>query len=147
MWSGLRDKTRNMIRRADRSEVAVVSGPEHVPALYRHYRDNMARLGVTMHAQAFFTETVQRLGSRAEVLVAMHDGKPIGSMLLLLGQDFACFPVQNVIFAARSLAPVQKLNWEAMRLCAGRGIRRLDMGESREGSPVYRSKVNFGGKS
>ncbi len=146
MWSGLRDKTRNMVRRAERNGVVVASGPEHVHTLYRHYRDNMSRLGVTFHVPEFFAEIVGRLGRHAEILVAMHEGRPIASMLLLLGRDFACYPVQNVSFDARSLAPIQRLNWEAMKLCGGRGIRRLDMGESRESSPVYRSKVNFGGR-
>ena len=145
MWSGLRDKTRNMIRRAERNKVVIVSGPEHLGTLYSHYRENMSRLGVTLHSRAFFADIVQRLESHLEILVALHDGKPIASMLLLLGRDFACYPIQNADLDARSLAPIQRLNWEAMKICAARGIKCLDMGESGENSPVYRSKVNFGG--
>jgi len=146
MWSGLRGKTRNMIRRAEQNGITVVTGHQHIKTLYNHYRENMTHLGVTLHVENYFNEVIQQLGYCTEILVATHQQKPIASMLLHFGRDFACYPVQNAAREARNLAPVQRLNWEAMKLCGARGIRCLDMGESGQNSPVYQSKVNFGGR-
>jgi len=145
MWQALRGKSRNMIRRAERAGVSVISGDNQVETLYCHYRENMTRLGVTIHSERFFRSVVRAFGPDCEILVAVRDGSPIGSMLLLFAKEAACFPIQNANADARTYAPIQLLNWEAMQRCAARGISQLDMGESREDSPVYKSKVNFGG--
>jgi len=146
MWRGLRDKTRNMIRKAEKSGLTMAAGRGYVDVLYEQYRDNMLRIGVQIHARAFFDNVLDQFGDDAEVLVALHDGRPVASMLLLYQGGVACYPYQSAVYEFRRLAPVQFLNWQAMNRCRQRGVRLLDMGESGEGSPVYSSKVNFGGK-
>ncbi len=145
MWASLRAKTRNMIRRAERAGLVVAAGAHYVGALYEHYIANMLRLRVTPHSRAFFEETVRAFGPSVDVLVALHNGEPVASMLICYGRDTACYPYQNVRLEYRKSAAIQLLNWEAMRRAAAHGARVLDMGESREDSPVFRSKVNFGG--
>lgn len=145
MWSGLRDKTRNMIRRAEKEQLRIVSGLDQVDILVSHYQDNMLRLGVAIHSRRYFESVVKHLGQQSEILVAWRDRTPIASMLLHYGRDTACYPVQNAMLEYRALAPVQLLIWHAMKRCAEKGIGLLDMGESRQGSPVFQSKVNFGG--
>jgi len=145
MWRGLKDKTRNMIRRAEKEGVEIVSGLEQVDVLVDQYHANMLRLGVPIHSRAFFHQVVGNLGTHTEILVARHRGKPVASMMLHFGQEMACYPFQNALLAHRNLAPIQLMNWVAMKRCAERGIGILDMGESRKGSPVFQSKINFGG--
>lgn len=145
MWRGLRDKTRNMVRRAEREGITIAEGPQFVDVLYDHYAANMLRIGIPMHSRRFFHVTLKHLADRSIVLAAMLDGKPIASMLIHLGNGIACYPYQNALYEFRKLAPIQALNWAAMRLCAAQGMTVLDMGESTLDSLVYRSKVNFGG--
>jgi len=145
LWSDLRDKTRNMIRRAEKEQLRIVSGFDQVGILASHYQDNMLRLGVAIHSRRFFENVVKHLGKESEILVAWRGDTPVASMLLHYGRDTACYPVQNAVLEYRALAPVQLLIWHAMKRCAEKGIRLLDMGESRQGSPVFQSKVNFGG--
>jgi GNAT acetyltransferase-like protein len=145
IWRGLRDKTRNMIRRAEKEGVEVSAGNDQIEIVADQYQGNMLRLGVPIHSRRFFRSVVERLGQRSSVLIARHRGKAIASMLLHFTDKVACYPHQNADLSLRNLAPIQKLNWEAMKLCAQRGVKILDMGESRDGSPVFQSKVNFGG--
>jgi lipid II:glycine glycyltransferase (peptidoglycan interpeptide bridge formation enzyme) len=144
-WSGLRDKTRNMVRRAEKEGVKVVSGLDQVDILIKQYYANMLRLGVAIHSRGFFDRVLKYLAPSSEILVAWHRDRPIGSMLLHYGRDVACYPFQNAVMAERSYAPIQLLTWAAMKACTLRNIRILDMGESAAQSPVYRAKVNFGG--
>ena len=145
LWSSLRGKTRNMIRRAEKEGVQVTSGLHLVDILVDHYHDNMLRLGVAIHSRKFFHNVADRVGPQSEVLVAWHQGKAIASMLLHFGRDVACYPYQNALTAYRSMAPIQMPTWVAMKSCVAHHVRILDMGESRSGSPVFNSKVNFGG--
>lgn len=144
-WRSLRDKTRNMIRKAEKAGVEVVRGRERVGDFYAHYRHNMLRLGLQFHGSAFFRNILLEFGDDTEILVASVGNKPIASMLLLFNGEFACYPYQSALHEHRRYAPIQLLNWHAMRRCMERGARWLDMGESSRDSPVYRSKVNFGG--
>ncbi len=145
IWSNLRDKARNMIRRAEKEQLRVVSGLDQVGILAEQYQSNMLRLGVPIHSRRYFQSAVQHLRAHSEILVAWRERTPIASMLLHYGRDVACYPVQNAVLEYRALAPVQLLIWHAMKCCAARNIRLLDMGESRQASPVFQSKVNFGG--
>jgi hypothetical protein len=145
MWRSLRNKTRNMIRRAEKEGVEIVSGLEQVDVLVDQYHENMLRLGIAIHSRAFFHHVIDKLGPRTEILIARHQGKPIGSMMLYFGREVGCYPFQNVLFGYRNLAPTQLLNWAAMKRCAELGVGLLDMGESRKGSPVFQSKIYFGG--
>jgi hypothetical protein len=145
IWRGLKDKTRNMIRHAEKRGVEIVSGLEQVDVLVDQYQENMLRLGVSIHSRAFFHHVVGKLGTHTEILVARHRGEPIASMMVHFGREMACYPFQNATLAYRNLAPIQLLNWAAMKRCADRGVGLLDMGESRKGSPVFQSKINFGG--
>ena len=146
MWTGLRDKTRNMIRKAGKQGVSVVEGdPISTGHLYRHYRDNMMRLGVAFHRREFFEAVISIRPSPSTLLVAQVSGRPIATMLVLLGGGEAQYPYQNVSEEYRRSAAIQLLNWECMKLCAQLGYQWLDMGESRQASPVYKSKINFGG--
>jgi hypothetical protein len=148
MWRGLRDKTRNMVRRARRNGVTVREVPHEAPAfdlLARHNRENLLPKGVAVPGPGYFAAVCASHAEHAHILAAFHEDTPIASMLVLRHGDHAAYPVQNVTPAHRKLAPIQLLSWEAMCLSAAKGSTYLDMGESREGSQVYQSKKHFGG--
>lgn len=145
MWSSLRDKTRNMVRRASRDGVTVKTGHQFLDIFYEQYQSNMLRLGVHVHRKVFFENILKILPENTEIMVAVWNNKIIASMMLHFGGDVACYPFQNAEYEYRKLAPIQLLNWEAMRFCADKGAKFLDMGPSSAGSPVFKSKVNFGG--
>jgi hypothetical protein len=148
MWRQLRDKTRNMIRRAERDGVTVRELPHDNDAfalLAHHNEINLMPKGVAVPAAGYFAALCRDFGARAHILAAWYDGQPIASMLLLRHGSLAAYPVQNADPIHRRRAPIQLLTWQAMELCASFGCTQLDMGESGEGSPVYQAKRNFGG--
>ena len=64
---------------------------------------------------------------------------------VFFGSSRAVYPFQATRADCQHLAATQFLIWEASKRAIARGVSWLDMGESRAGSPVYQSKVNFGG--
>ena len=63
----------------------------------------------------------------------------------LLAKDAATYPFNVCLKDSHQYAPNPLLLWEALMACVERGVSLLDMGESSEGSSVYRFKKNFGG--
>lgn len=148
MWRQLRDKTRNMVRRAQKSGVTVREldhDGESFRLLAAHNERNLLPKGVAVPDDEYFAAVCASHGARAHILSAWLDGGAIASMLVLRHGRLAAYPVQNADPAYRRHAPIQLLTWEAMCLSAANGCEALDMGESGEGSPVYKAKRNFGG--
>lgn len=144
-WKGLRDKTRNMIRKAEKSGATVVHGAEWLDELHRLYAATMLRKDVPQHGIAFFRALGRHLAPHVTVLAARRDGRTIGAMALIGGGAVACYPYQAADEDGRAAGAIPLLNWAAMRRAIAGGATLLDMGESAEGGPVYRAKVNFGG--
>lgn len=145
-WTSLRNKTRNMVRKAQRAGVRVRDGcAADLPAFTRVYAARMCRRGVPAHAERFFLEVLAAFPGKAELLIAEREGVLLGGMLLLTGAGCATYPFQATIPGSEVYAPTPLLTWEAVRRCAVRGISMLDMGESRAGGAVEEAKVHFGG--
>jgi serine/alanine adding enzyme len=145
-WRSMRDKSRNMVRKAQRAGLSVTAEPDALSEFHALYADALLRRGVPAHRLSFLRAAVAGLGEKAELLTAQQSGRMVAGMLLVYGQDSAAYPIQAVTDDFRNSGAVQLLNWEAMRRCIRRGLAVLDMGESREGGSVYASKVNFGGQ-
>lgn len=145
MWNALRNKTRNMIRKARKSGLTVERGFHNIKAFYNIYTRRMLEKSVPIHSLEFFQQIAIELKGDAELLVAKHSNVLVGGMLLLVGKHAAVYPYQASNPEGKGYAANQLLIWEAMRLCQAHGVQMLDMGESKEGSPVYQSKINFGG--
>ncbi len=63
-WSGLRDKTRNMIRKGQRAGLTVVTDANCLKPAYDVYADHMLALGVSIHSFRFFETACRHLGDR-----------------------------------------------------------------------------------
>src|SRR3989338_8904241 len=147
MWKGLRNKTRNMLRKAKNAGLTIECGFENLDAFYRIYARRMLEKKVPIHSIGFFKHVAKELDGCTQLLVATHNGVPVGGMLLLMGTHTALYPYQSSTSEGERYGANQLLVWEAMRFCLARDITTLDMGESKEGGSVYQSKINFGGIS
>jgi len=145
-WRSLRDKTRNMIRKAVRSELAAEKGFCNLKEFYKVYVSSMLRKGLPAHSYTFFKNIAEKMKDKTELIVAKKDNRVIAGILILFSKDIAIYPFQSSLESHRKFAPNDFLIWETMKLCLDNGIGLLDMGESREGGTVYRFKTNFGGR-
>ncbi|MBI4135756.1 GNAT family N-acetyltransferase [Candidatus Uhrbacteria bacterium] len=145
LWNSLRNKTRNMIRKAQHAGLTVEHGFENIGIFYRIYKERMLGKHIPIHGLDFFEHLAKELKGSAELLVAKQGNVPLAGMVLLWGSHTALYPYQASSPQGERVAANQFLIWEAMRFCQAHGITSMDMGESKEGSPVYQSKLNFGG--
>ncbi len=145
-WNALRAKTRNMIRKAEKQGIEIDAGLNHLRPFYDIYAERMLDLGVPIYGYGLFEAIAAVFSSQVELLVARLDGKIIGGLFLLCGTQTATYPFQATAKPYLGSAATQLLIWQAARACAKRGLSRLDMGISSSGSPVHKSKTNFGGR-
>lgn len=144
-WDDLRNKTRNMVRKAQRAGCTVRrGGGEDWDAFYAIYVRRMLARGVPIHRKQFFA-AVRTLVPDTELLVVEREGRMIGGLLLAIGAHGAAYPYQASDAGADQYAPTPLLVWEALRRCVAQGVPLLDMGESSPGGSVYAAKVHFGG--
>lgn len=144
-WKSLKDKTRNMIRKAIKSNITAEKGLHNLKEFYNIYSSNMLEKGISIHSYQFFEDMHAKMKGKAELIVAKKEEKVIAGILLLFSGSTALYPFQSSLRSYRRFAPNDFLIWEAIRSCLHKGIYKLDMGESREEGPTYRFKTNFGG--
>lgn len=144
-WESLRSKTRNMIRKARQNDLVVERGFDNLPDFYDIYCTDMLDKGLGIHPFSFFQAIAYELSDDSELIVARHDGRAIAGILVAFAKDAATYPFNVSLKDSHQYAPNSLLLWEALMACVERGVSLLDMGESGEGSSVYRFKKNFGG--
>lgn len=146
-WAGLRNKTRNMIRKSERAGLSLeYNGREYLQEFYDIYAARMLEKGIPIHSYEFFKSMASHFKNSLDLILAKKDSRIIAGILMLRGKDYALYPYQVYRTGFDQYAPTQFLIWEAMKVCINSGISILDMGESKEGSNVYQSKINFGGE-
>ncbi len=144
-WKKLRSKTRNMIRKAEKAELVAERGFHNLRPFYEIYAERMLSMGVAIYGYDLFQAMAQYFGSDAELIVARLDRQIVAGIMLIHGVGTSAYPFQATKTAHLATAATQFLIWQAVTSATERGIRRIDMGESQPQSPVYMSKVNFGG--
>jgi hypothetical protein len=144
-WKSLRAKTRNMVRKAEKNGLVVEHGYQNLRAFHDIYAERLLGLGVPIHGYALFQEMAEKLADDALLIVARKDAEIIAGLFIIFGKFVGIYPFQATKNKYQKLAVTQLLIWEAAKSAVDRGIARIDMGESRPGSPVYQSKINFGG--
>lgn len=144
-WKNLRGKTRNMVRRAQKSGLRVENDPSMLGPFFDIYADRMIRKGVSIHSLCFFENMRRAFGEDFIMLCAYRDNDLVGGLIVVAGPKASTYPFQASQDSATIFAPNSLLVWHAITICAERGNELLEMGEARPGGNVYSFKKNFGG--
>jgi hypothetical protein len=144
MWPVLRDKVRNMVRKAERAGLTCVRGAAHLPSFYATYAERLGARGVPLHSRRFFEAMLTR--SDTVPSIALRDGRPVGGVIFQYGTATATYFQSSFHSSAGSLGVGQFLMWEAVKDSIARRQSAIDMGESTPEGGVFAFKTMFGGK-
>ena len=145
IWKQFRAKTRNSIRKGKKSGLILSRDKSYLPDFYEFYAIRMAMKNVTIYPLLFFENLFKSLGDNVELYIAMHDGKPVGGLIVVFAEKSAQYVYAGNLPGTESLCVTHFLLWEVIKVCVGRGIELFDMSESTKGGGVYRFKTLFGG--
>ena len=144
-WNKLRSKTRNMIRKAFKSNLKSEVGFQNIKDYYDIYVKNMINKKLPIHSIDFFINMKKFLKNNVELIVAKKNNTIIAGIIILFSKKVVTYPFQSALSEYLETSPNQFLIWETIKKCTENKIYRLDMGESTEDGNVYNFKRNFGG--
>jgi len=146
MWLGLRDKTRNVIRKAERQGLVVKRDASYLDAFYRLYATRMASKGVPLHSWRFFEALAASFRDRFMLYTALQGGEPVAGAIFLRGETVASYFLSAFRPGSGDSGSTNFLMWEAIKDCVAQRITLLDLGESTPGGGVYNFKIWLGGR-
>ena len=150
LWSHLKAKVRNQIRKGDKFDLSIHwGGEELVSEFYNVFAINMRDLGTPGYPRKLFTGIVGAFPETAEIAIVRHEGQAIAGALLL--HD----PLQKTggvtqVPSASTLRDFNHTNanmWMYHHLlCRAiqHGAGQFDFGRSSEDSGTYRFKKQWG---
>jgi FemAB-related protein (PEP-CTERM system-associated) len=139
IWKRFRDKIRNAIRKAQKSELELRVGPDELPRFYDVLAGNYHRKGTPVYGYAIMRELAAALGDRAEAVTLWKGDEAISGALVVYYKDTVYVPFCSSRAEHFKLNPNNLIYWEIMRRAAARGMKTLDFGRS----PVESSSLAF----
>lgn len=145
VWTGLKGKVRNQIRKAIRSGlVAEVGGRELLTDFYSVFSQNMRDLGTPVYPRAFFENFLPSFRDGSEVIVVRLGRRPVGACIAVYFKNTIEVPWASSLREFCFLCPNNLLYWEAIRRGCERGCEEFHFGRSSRGSGSYRFKKQWG---
>lgn len=144
LWSTFRDKTRNAIRKAQKTGLKLKKDKNLLADFYKIYSDRMQLKGVSFHSYQFFSELIQYGKHNFVIYVAEYQGISIASALILYDAKNAYYLFSGMVSGYENFCPMQFILWHAIEDCYDQGMEYFDMGESSINSGTYKFKIWFG---
>jgi Acetyltransferase (GNAT) domain len=125
LWNNLHQKHRNVIRNAQKKNVQIKIGTEHLDAVYNTIQETLKRSAMKFMSRAAFEKKVSNLGENVKLIVAEHDGKLQGAAMIPFS-DYSAYYVYGGSVPNPLTGAINFLHWEAMRMFRQAGVRRYD---------------------
>jgi len=148
IWKGIGDKTRNRVRKAEKSGVQIVeaTNKSDLKVFYLLYQKTMKRLGSPPQPYRFFEGIWDSFYPDNMIMpLARYDGKYIaGGLSFLHGNVMhAAYGASNEEY--NKLAANVLIEWYSMERGHEKGCQYLDLGRTRENEGTVQFKKRWGG--
>ena len=148
LWSGLKDKVRNQVRKAQKNELEVVEGhAELLDDFYRVFCINMRTLGTPVYGRIFFEQILHQLPNGIRILAVRQKNRCLAAGITYQHGETTEMPWASSLPSSRPLCANVLLYWEAMQRACLAGSRLFDFGRSSPGSGPWRFKQQWGSTS
>ena len=143
-WTALDNKVRNMIRKAEKSELTSESGGvELLDAFHAVFSVNMRDLGTPVYPKRFFAAVLKASGAAAQLHVVRHQGRPVAGSMTIAHANRVEVPWASSLREARAMNPNMLLYWHMLRVVIGQGARVFDFGRSTPGEGTFLFKKQW----
>jgi hypothetical protein len=152
LFSKLNSSHRRKVRLATKANVQIRSGNEFIDVAYQLVRDTFKRSDLDFMSLESFRKMIVGLGENVKVMVAEHEGKVQGAIVVPFSGHTAYY-VYGGSIPEPAQGAMNLLHWEAMRLFRGLGVNLYDFvgvrinpekGSKQEGLMMF--KERFGGQ-
>lgn len=149
LWSSLKAKVRNQIRKGQQAGLSIqFGGEELLGGFYSIFATNMRDLGTPVYPRKLFRAMLNHLEQRCEIALVTQEDMPIAGAILVHDRVGAS-PLTQVPSASclRQFNAICANMWMYHQLLARaiqQGASGFDFGRSSEGSGTYRFKKQWG---
>jgi FemAB-related protein (PEP-CTERM system-associated) len=145
LWDDLSPKTRNQVRKGQKSELTVAwGGEDFLPDFYEVFSENMRDLGTPVFGRRLFAEAIARFPGLAEFCVVRTGARPIAAALLVHGSSITEVPSASALRAFNPSCANMLLYWHLLVRAIERGQAVFDFGRSSLGGSHYKFKEQWG---
>lgn len=145
VWETLRHKTRNRVRKAERSGLTVkVGGQEFIGEFYRVWTVRMRELGTPCYPCKLFHTIMRMFPDQSRIFVAVLAGAPVAVLFAYTFKGWVQCSWGAALRAYDGLGPNYILNWAAIEYYCGQSMRWFDFGRSTKGSGQHTFKERWG---
>ena len=143
-WTALDNKVRNLVRKAEKSDLTSESGDARLlDAFYAVFSLNMRDLGTPVYPKRFFAAVMQACGDRACLHVVRHGAAPVAASMTIAHADRVEVPWASALRSARQMNPNMLLYWHMLKEVIAAGGRTFDFGRSTPGEGTYLFKKQW----
>lgn len=145
LWSSLKAKVRNQIRKGESSGLTVHWGSHDVlDDFYDVFSRNMRDLGTPVFSKDLFRVILTQFESAADLCVVRLERKPIAAALLIHGENATEVPSASSLRRYNAANANMWMYWQLLRRAVERGQAVFDFGRSTIESNTYRFKKQWG---
>ncbi len=143
LWLSVPKKTKNMIRKAGKSNIEISYDWEYLDQFYDVYMNRFLGKSLSIKPIALFHSIRDLFGDNAVFICALHDGKLVAGMVFISAEFGVSYAYNASIVNASNNGANNLLMWEAMKLFRDKGAAYIDLSESSPESPVYKFKMRL----
>ena len=143
-WTALDNKVRNLVRKAEKSDLTSESGDGRLlDAFYAVFSLNMRDLGTPVYPKRFFAAVIKACGDRGRLHVVRHGAAPVAASMTIAHADRVEVPWASALRSARQMNPNMLLYWHMLKEVIAAGGRTFDFGRSTPGEGTYLFKKQW----
>lgn len=144
MWKIFDRKVRNHIRKAEKSEITVVSGGlELLDEFYRIYTIRMRQLGTPGYPRKLIHKIMQTFLDNSRIFIARIGKLTVGVGFTVWFEGFVEIPWAATLVEYNKLCPNNMLYWEIIKYFCINGAKCFDFGRCTVDGPTYNFKKEW----
>ena len=149
LWSSLKAKVRNQVRKGEQGGLKIQFGGEALAhGFYGVFATNMRDLGTPVYPRKLFKAMLHHLGERCEIALVTTESIPIAGAILvhdrISAQAITQVPSASCLRQFNSLSANMWMYHQLLRRAIKMGSTRFDFGRSSKDSGTYRFKKQWG---
>ncbi len=140
LWLSVPKKTKNMIRKAEKSGFTISYDWAHLERFYEIYTGRFLEKSLSLKPFSHFLSIKESFGKDAILISAFHEDKFIAGMIFISTGEIVSYAYNASIVNALNNGINNLLMWEAMRIFHESGAKYIDLSESKPDSSVFKFK-------
>ncbi len=148
LFNNFSSSHRRKVRLATKAGVNILSGGEDVDIAYTLVRDTFKRSSLPFMGYAAFKRIVDGLGEYVKILIAEHQSKVQGCLVIPFS-DYSAYYVYGGSIPDPVAGAMNLIHWEAIRMFRRLGVKRYDFcgvrinpkqGSKQEGLKIFKER-------